>query len=335
MSEIREQVLSYLRTRPDLNYEMLTAHTSLASCTGRGFLMERVKETPRIREEFERVMALARSGEILTPGGGANVITLAEQSGRVRRVAKSRDFYLTDTVRRVGQVLDYCGEHAAIGVVTGEYGVGKTEALKAWRRGAGRKVEHLVLEFDAFTSTNKVFFMQLVADALGLGIPAKASYGGGQIFLAVRKHLQQNPYLLIFDQCEAVSVKVFQVIRQLWDRTHDVGCGAVLMAAPALLARMTINKSADLGALTSRVGVWAPLAGLSKAEMAEILKQEGLTDVDEAAFDVWWKATQGSMRRLMRAVDLLKSKHAGKRVTVKTIAGVAGHLWGMQIAEAA
>jgi hypothetical protein len=39
------------------------------------------------------------------------------------------------------------------------------------------------------------------------------------------------------------------------------------------------------------------------------------------------------MRRLMRALDLLKAKHAGKRITEKTIAGVAGHLWGMSLRE--
>jgi RPA family protein len=69
--------------------------------------------------------------------------------------------------------------------------------------------------------------------------------------------------------------------------------------------------------------------------MAAILKQEGVKEVDEEAFDLWWKATGGSMRRLMRAVDLLQAKHDGKRVTVKTIAGVAGHLWGMNVEAAA
>jgi hypothetical protein len=94
---------------------------------------------------------------------------------------------------------------------------------------------------------------------------------------------------------------------------------------------MTQSRVADLGALTSRVGIWAVLSGLGKSEMAAIVKQEGFTEIDEAAFDLWWKATAGSMRRLMRALDLLKAKHAGKRITEKTIAGVAGHLWGMRL----
>jgi hypothetical protein len=105
----------------------------------------------------------------------------------------------------------------------------------------------------------------------------------------------------------------------------------VILAAPILLARLSKSGMADLGALTSRVGIWAPLAGVTRNEMAAIAKQEGVADVDEAAFDLWWKATGGSMRRLMAALDLLKTKHAGKRVSEKTIAGVAGHLWGMSV----
>jgi len=107
----------------------------------------------------------------------------------------------------------------------------------------------------------------------------------------------------------------------------------VLLSAPILLQRMNQSRAADLGALTSRVGIWAPLSGVAKMEMAAIVKQEGFTDIEESAFDLWWKATGGSMRRLMRALDLLKARHAGKRITEKTVAGIAGHLWGMSIRE--
>jgi hypothetical protein len=65
--------------------------------------------------------------------------------------------------------------------------------------------------------------------------------------------------------------------------------------------------------------------------MAAVVKQEGVTDVDDAAFDLWFKAIGGSFRRLARSLDLLKAKHAGRRVTEKTILGVAGQLWGMNV----
>jgi len=95
------------------------------------------------------------------------------------------------------------------------------------------------------------------------------------------------------------------------------------------------GKMADLGALTSRIGIWAPLAGLTRQETAAILKCEGIVEMDEAAFDLCWKAIGGSMRRLMRAIGLLKAKHGGKPVTEKTVTGVAAHLWGVGLERAA
>ena len=41
------------------------------------------------------------------------------------------------------------------------------------------------------------------------------------------------------------------------------------------------------------------------------------------------------LRRLMRSLDLLKAKHADKRLTERTIAGVGGALWGMNVGSAA
>ncbi|MCX7015289.1 MAG: hypothetical protein NTW86_22500, partial [Candidatus Sumerlaeota bacterium] len=93
---------------------------------------------------------------------------------------------------------------------------------------------------------------------------------------------------------------------------------------------MTTSRAADLGAISSRVGIWAPLAGLSRSEVAGILKAEGVADVDEGAFDCWARLVNGSMRRLMSSIDLIRSKHAGRRVTEKTVMMMASHLWGVQ-----
>ena len=332
MSDIRERVKRFLKCRPDLSVADLTTYTELAPTTGRAFVHTgQVAETPRIRENFERVLRQAERGEILAPGGAAKVIPMAEQPERVRRVAKRRDFYQTATAEQVGEVLDYCAEQAAIGVITGDFGVGKTEAVSAWRRGAGRKVETLYLEFDSFTAANKLDFIAWLAEALGVPTTA-APQLAGRMFRGVVEKLRQAPCLLIFDQCEMVRVRVFQIIRQIWDRTHEEGVGVVMLAAPILLSRMKVSRTQDLGALTSRVGVWAPLAGVTRPEMVAIVKQEGVKDVAEDAFELWWEATGGSMRRLMAALDLIRAKHAGRRVTEKTIAGVAGHLWGMKVA---
>jgi DNA transposition AAA+ family ATPase len=328
---VRADLNVFLASRPDLSMTDLTAYTALSERTGRAFASGGIPGGRQVVSEYQRVLEQARAGEILQPGaGGRGTSVLTEDTTkRVRKVRKAANFYETQTVRRVAEVLEFCEQNAAIGVITADFGVGKTEAVGAWRR-ANPTTESLVFEFDEFSCGNKVAFIQSLARMLGLDY-APGSWNGGIIFADVCARLRVTPCLLIFDQCELVRVKVFQVIRQLHDRTHDAGVGVVLLAAPILMTRMNQSRRDDLGALTSRVGIWAPLSGVTKTEMAAIVKQEGLTDIEEPAFDLWWKATGGSMRRLMRAMDLLKAKHAGKRITEKTIAGVAGNLWGMTI----
>jgi len=324
---LRGELRELLHSRPDITMLDLTHHTTLSDSAGKSFLNGHVPGGRQVIGEFRRVLELVKGGEILPPGGRNGAIVIhEEQPARVRRIAKRHNFFQTETVRKVAEVLDYCVENCTIGVITGDYGVGKSEAVRAWRQ-ERPKVESMVFEFSEFTCSDKVQCIRELAEMLGLN-PPPGSQTGGRIFRAVCERLHEAPCLLILDQCENCRARIFQVIRQIHDRTHEAGVGVVLLSAPILLTRMTVSRMTDLGALTSRVGVWAPLNGLSRAEMAAILKREGITEVDEGAFDLWWQYTSGSMRRLMRALDLLAAKHAGKRVTEKTIAGLAGHLWG-------
>jgi len=331
----RSEALRFLASRPDLGPADVAQYTTLAEATVRMFLRGAIPGGREVVAEIERVIAQIKAGEILQPGGAQQAVVFLESGQRrERRIMRRNTFYETETARRVADVLDYAAAHCAIGVVTADFGVGKTEAVKEWRRRTAGKVESLVFEFDEFSTCNKVDFIRGLGRMFGIEC-ALGSFNGGLVFRELCERLREQPCLLIFDQCETIRPRICQIIRQLWDRTADAGVGVVLLAAPILLARLSNGKMADLGALSSRVGVWAPLAGLSKEEFAAIVKQEGITDVDQEAFDLWWQATGGSMRRLLRAVDLLKAKHAGKRVTEKTVESVAGFLWGMKIAKAA
>ncbi len=65
--------------------------------------------------------------------------------------------------------------------------------------------------------------------------------------------------------------------------------------------------------------------------MAAILKSEGITQIDDDAAELWFQAIGGSMRWFMEGIDLLKSRHGGKRVTERTIAGVLRTLIGISV----
>ncbi len=329
MIELQERCRAFLHTRPDISTRDLAAFTDLGGSTVRNFIGGSQPLTERIHTEIGRVLDQVQAGEILQPGAAATTgLTVTEDRSEraARTVPRRHDVYETEMVRRVAQVLDYAAEHAAIGVISAPFGSGKTEAVAAWRRGAGSRLDSVVFEFDAFTQGNKLAFIAALAELLGMD----SQPVGAPLFRAVCAHLQKIPAILIFDQVEAVGVPVFQAIRQLHDRTRTAGVGVVLLSAPVLLTRLAASRASDLGALTSRVGIWAPLTGVGKSEMAAILKAEQITDVDDAAFDLWWRAVAGSMRRLIASIDLVKAKHGGKRISERTLQGVASHLWGIQ-----
>jgi DNA transposition AAA+ family ATPase len=330
----REEVRTWLKSRPDITAAHIAQYTTLSDSTVRAWIAGGFPGGHQVVDGILSAVRKAKAGDILTPGSHQSVTLLVDEEKPTSKVRRAGKFYETQTARRIGEVLDYCAEQCAMGVVTADFGVGKTEAVREWRRRRGATVECAAMEFTEFSSTDKVEFVRELCRMFGLPV-IQGSQSGGRMFYSLCEHLRKNPVLLVFDQCETVRPRVCQVIRQIWDRTNDAGVGVVLLAAPILLARLLSGKMADLGALTSRIGIWAPLSGLTKSEMAAIVKAEGITDMEEDAFDLWWKATGGSMRRLMRSIDLLKAKHKDKRVTEKTVAGVAGCLWGAGMGTAA
>src|SRR5512138_2521029 len=130
----------------------LIPFTTFSDCTIRSFAGGRIRGGSEVVRQIRHVVSQVRAGEILAPGNGASVVLSEDSTAPVRRVRKLRKFYETQTARRIAEVLGYCSENAAIGVITADFGVGKTEAVREWRRTRGRDVESLVIEFDEFNS---------------------------------------------------------------------------------------------------------------------------------------------------------------------------------------
>ena|GEM_PF-2617169 len=329
-STTRERLLAFLERRPDLSCETIAAFTTLSPVTVRKYASGERGATPYTDTQIERVLSQIEEGHILRPEDSEPVeITESVEPG-LRRVPRNRDFYMIDTVKRVRQVLDFCADHASIGVITAEYGAGKTESVAHWRKNNGRKIDHIVFEFDEFSARGVVDFVECLADRLSVSYRTGV-INSGRTMRAICTALEAAPMLLIFDQCESVSPRILQVIRQIWDHTRLAGVGIVMLASPLLMQKLHDRRMKDVGALTSRVGIWATLRGVQKEEAAAILKAEGVKEIDDDAFALVWKATNGSMRRLMAVADLLVAKHAGKPVTERTVVGVAQNLWGMSL----
>jgi hypothetical protein len=105
----RERLRRLLAVRPDLRAEDLAQYTTLAACTVRLWLSGGMPGGHEVVGQMERVAELVESGEALAPGGRPEAVVLSEDTAkRVGRVSRHGAFYETQTVRRVGDVCDYC-----------------------------------------------------------------------------------------------------------------------------------------------------------------------------------------------------------------------------------
>ena len=325
---LRKQVQDVAR-QLGLNAHDVALHTDMAWSTVGRYLAGDYSETKRIREQMERFLARVRRGEVRGKQQESVVPITAGRRVTRRPAQRKRRTYETEVMRQVWSIIDLSVENASLSMITADNGTGKTQAAKAWRA-RNRNIESICFEFDDFTASSKFEFLSALASQLGLD-DRITQYTATRAFRAIVNKLREDPVVLIFDQCEMVRVRVLQIIRQIWDRTCEEGVAVVLLATPQLLSRLERGRAGDLGALRSRIGVWVQLHGVQREEMAAILKAEGLTTVSEAAFDLWYRAVNGSIRHLMESVDLLVSRHEGKLIGPRTIVGVCRRLMGITI----
>jgi hypothetical protein len=324
---LRQRIAELLAQRPDLSQRALAA--AMANIAPKTFLcwLHRTNaDTEETLTEVERVIGCIERGELLRPGGDA--LTEADYAAKPRRVRSAergvRNYYELATPRAIWDVLDYALEHESIGLVIANYGVGKTEAVARWM--AKHRDEAVSIEVISLMGGHRVEFLRAIAEASALPNSGSAL----ALFKRIVAELRATPRLIVLDQAESLTPRVFAVVRELWDAVRLAGSNFAVLAAPDLWLRMHGSRSQQLGAIRSRTWPTAVLSGFTREEMAYVVRQEGISEVDDEAFTLWHKAAGGSMRTLLASIDLIRTKHAGRKVTEKTIAGVAGFLWGMK-----
>jgi len=324
---LRKRIAELLAQRLDLSLRGIAqAMANISAKTFTCWYYRTNADTEQTLTEVERVIRCIERGELLRPGGDA--LTEADYAAKPRRVRSAergvRNYYDLATPRAIWDVLDYALEHESIGLVIANYGVGKTEAVARWM--AKHRDEAVSIEVISLMGGHRVEFLRAIAGELGLDIGGTSM----ALFRRIVAELRATPRLIILDQAESLTPRIFAVVRELWDGVRLAGANFAVLAAPDLWLRMHGSRSQQLGAIRSRTWPTAVLSGFTREEMAYVVRQEGISEVDDEAFTLWHKAVGGSMRTLLASIDLIRSKHAGRKVTEKTIAGVAGFLWGMK-----
>lgn len=177
-------------------------------------------------------------------------------------------FIMTDTARTLMSVMESAQFDSELAVVTGNAGLGKTMAAKAYQ---GRTNNVWLLTADPSLSSPSAVLQEL-ADVLGCN-----DKGQRRIRVIIRR-LKDTEGLLIVDEAQHLSVRAIEELRSI----HDLaGIGVMFMGNAPLNAKFDgLGRTPEFAQLFSRIGLRKNLRSPRQKDMCLILNEWGIEDND-------------------------------------------------------
>ncbi len=183
---------------------------------------------------------------------------LKRQAERKKSPAANLPFVRTTAAMKAIAVINICHTENEVGVIYGQSGTGKTEAVKIY---AKDNPDVILIEADP-GCTARALFADLCKR---LGLDERGSIHG-MLEDTVAK-LKGSGRLIIVDEAESLPLRALELLRRLHDKA---GVGILLVGMPRLLANLR-GKRGELLQLYSRVGVAAKLEALTEDDTKAIV----------------------------------------------------------------
>lgn len=217
---------------------------------------------------------------------------LADRQAQAAALPAAPDYIATPSSERIVAALRYAHVASDVVVIYGGAGVGKTQSLSHYAKGA----PNVYVATATPASAGVVPALEEVADALHVPIAS----GAARLHRAICKRLRGTFGLLIVDEAQHLSVAALDQMRSIHDAT---GCGLALVGNDAVYTTMTGgNRAPYLDRLFSRIGKRVRVSSA------------GHKDTD-AIIDAW-QIDAGECRKLLRDIA---SKPGGLRILTKTL----------------
>lgn len=157
--------------------------------------------------------------------------------------------------------------------VTGDTGMGKTTAIKAF--GARENVFYFYLDN---TISTRAFLQGLLRE---MAVDFTGSVSDMLEMAANELNQLENPVLIV-DECGKLRDHMILMLHSLRDRTKE-NCGIVLAGMPDFRNKLIAKANKQVTGYSEfyrRVNLWENLEGLSKKEISYVLEQNGIADTD-------------------------------------------------------
>lgn len=201
--------------------------------------------------------------------------------------SKKIEFALTSIAKKVFEVARICHVDGEIGVIYGNAGIGKTEAVKEYAR---RNTDVILVEAD-LGYTAKVLFQEL---SKKLGMDGRGSIH--DLFDDVVMKLKDSGRLIIVDEAEHLPYRALELLRRVYDKA---GVGILLVGMPRLIANLR-GKKGEYAQLYSRVGVAVKLEELKATDVEAIVGS--VIKGSNGLYKVYYECSKGNTRVLSKLI---------------------------------
>jgi DNA transposition AAA+ family ATPase len=203
-------------------------------------------------------------------------------------------FTQTSQAQNAMTVIKYCQVHRAMGVIHGPAGLGKTKSLEEYSR-----INSQTRLITAFPGMSQRDLMDEILDVLRKQVKG----GKGKMHRAIIEELEGSEILLLFDEAQHFTLKVFETIRSIHDLTR---VGMVFAGNDDVIGRMLGRKNISYDQLFSRVGIRRKLGrNVLRSDVEEFLKSSHLSYTRNILLFLFRKAQdKGHFRTMIKCLEM-------------------------------
>lgn len=208
---------------------------------------------------------------------------LRRQKERLKSPKRQTAFVMTSVAQKVFEVARIAHLDEEIGVVYGDAGLGKTEALKEYVK---RNPDVILFEAD-LGCTAKVVFADLHKK---VGMDGRGSIH--DLFDDLVSKLKDSGRLIIVDEAENLPYRALELLRRVHDKA---GIGLLLVGMPRLVSNLR-GKKGEYSQLYSRIGIAGKLESLKAHDTQQIV--QSILPSSNGIWKAFHEAANGNTRVL-------------------------------------
>jgi DNA transposition AAA+ family ATPase len=211
----------------------------------------------------------------------------------------------TDQLRKIVNAIAMAHAEGDIALIVDDAGSGKTTAARHYAEQNPRTTIYI----DVVKGMNARALVLKIAEGLGVDTPRVSQQA---LVQNVSASLADRNMVVILDEADYLKADALEFSRRL---VNDLGeSGLVLIGLPRLTGTIQ-NLKNDHRQLESRIGVYLPLAGLTKKDAKKIALSVW-PEVDEEVVDAMYRISRTDVRQFVKIIERAQNTMAVNKLQV-------------------